>query len=685
MMQGGLSAADIAALSYGLAFLAFFIFSLLLLSNWRARRNARALVLAAVLTAFWAAATVGLAVWERPLSWPANLLDLLHSAIWLVFLLYLLKPSGLRLKALAGAAAAIAALDLAAGALGGAARIPLPALSALISARLLLAVLGMLLVEQWYRHTPPAQRWAVKFACLGVGGLFAYDFYLYSDALLFHVINGEIWSARGVVNALVAPLLALAAGRNAAWAPGLSLSRQMLFRSAALLGSATYLLAMALSAYYLRAIGGRWGALMQVAYLGGAAILLAGVLFSGALRAKLKVFINKHFYKAIFDYREEWLRFTRALSEDGPALGERTVQAVAQLVESPAGALWICREHGLCEPAASWNMAPQAAREPLDGPLCRFLEARQWVVDVADCRRAPRRYAGLALPDWLGALPQLWLLVPLMLHGRLFGFVALARPRTAIALNWEVRDVLKIAASQAASYLAHRESADSLTVARQFESFNRMSTFIVHDLKNLVSQLSLLLSNAEKHKDNPAFQEDMLGTLEHSVRKMTALLQKLSRGAAPEAPTPLPLERLLAAAVTARAGAEPAPHLEIGAPGLTVLADWVRLERVLGHLIQNAIEATARDGRVAVRLLREGGMAVVELSDSGQGMSEQFIRERLFRPFESTKKAGMGIGVFESREYIQEVGGRLEVASAPAAGTTFRVILPLHADGGAAV
>ncbi|MET3133184.1 putative PEP-CTERM system histidine kinase [Oxalobacteraceae bacterium GrIS 1.11] len=665
---------DIAALSHALASLAFFMLSLLLLSNWRARRNARALCVACLLTALWATGVVGLTLWAQPLPLLGDALEALRSGAWLVFLLLLLQPSGLRPRGFLIAIAGILAGQLLAAASGAA----FPGVMTVIVSRLLLAVLGMLLVEQWYRNTPAPQRWGVKFACLGIGGLFAYDFYLYSDALLFRSINAELWAARGIVNALSAPLLALSAARNPAWALGLSVSRQIMFRSAALLGSAIYLLAMASSAYYLRYFGGTWGAVMQVAYLGGAVLLLAGVLFSGALRAKLKVFINKHFYSAIYDYREEWLRFTRALSEDGPALGERTIQAVAQLVESPAGALWIRRERDMCMPAASWNMAPQTACEPLASPFCQFLETRQWVIDVPECLRKPDPQ--LALPDWLHAVSQLWLVVPLMLHGRLFGFVALALPRTRITLNWEVRDLLKIAGSQAAGYLAHRESADSLTVARQFESFNRMSTFIVHDLKNLVFQLSLLLSNAEKHKANPEFQRDMLGTLDHSVKKMTLLLQKLSRGEPQELATPLSIDKLLTQAVSAKAAEEPAPVLEILHAGLTVLANWARLERVLGHIIQNAIEATAKDGRVLVRLLREEHSAVVELHDTGQGMSEQFIRERLFKPFESTKAAGMGIGVFESREYIREMGGFLEVSSVPAVGTTFRVVLPLHID-----
>ncbi len=672
-----LAAADAAALSHGLASLAFFVLALLLISNWRARQNARALLVACLATGIWATGTVVLALLGLRISLAGDALEMLRTVAWLVFLLLLIDPSRTRLRAVL---AGIAVIVLAQWLLVVANQLGLPAAPGRASAsvcRLLLAVLGMLLVEQWYRNTPPLKRWGIKFACLGVGGLFAYDFYLYSDALLFRTINDDIWAARGIVDALCAPLLAISAARNPAWALGLSVSRQMLYRSAALLGSAIYLLAMAASAYYLRYFGGTWGALMQMAYLGGAALLLAGVLFSGSLRAKLKVYINKNFYNAIFDYREEWLRFTRALSEDGPALGERTIQALAQLVESRAGALWILRE-GQFAPAASWNWPPPAWSAPASGPLCQFLEARLWVIDVPDCKQHPRQYGGLALPPALLALPDVWLLVPLMLHGQLFAFVALARPRTPIGLNWEIRDVLKIAGSQAASYLAHRESLDSLMVSRQFESFNRMSTFIVHDLKNLVFQLSLLLSNAEKHRANPAFQEDMLGTLDHSVQKMKTLLQKLALGEALDTPAPLRLDGLLRQAVAAKASLAPAPRLEIVDAELTVLAHRARLERVLGHLIQNAIEATASDGSVAVRLLRERQSAVVELDDTGQGMSEQFIRERLFKPFDSTKTAGMGIGVFESREYIREVGGSLEVRSAPQVGTTFRVILPLH-------
>jgi putative PEP-CTERM system histidine kinase len=418
---------------------------------------------------------------------------------------------------------------------------------------------------------------------------------------------------------------------------------------------------------------------MQVTFLFGALLLLAGILFSGTFRAWLKVFISKHFYSYGYDYREEWMRFTRTLSEAGPNLGARTVQAVAALVESPGGALWQRREAGRFEPVAAWEVPLPDVVEPADSALCRFLESTQWVIDLDEYADDPEKYEGLVLPDWLRAFPRGWLVVPLMMGtNKLFGFVVLHTARSRVKLNWEVLDLLEIAGSQAASYLAQQDAADELMTARQFESFNRMSTFVVHDLKNLVSQLSLMNANAEKHKHNPEFQADMLETVSLSVQKMRLMLQKLSRIDVQEKPVPLAVDQVVRQAVANKAAFEPRPQLDLRDLGLRVLADRERLERVVGHLIQNAIEATPKDGSVTIGLRQEGDAVRIEITDTGEGMSEEFIRERLFKPFESTKSAGMGIGVFESREYINELGGRLEVSSRPMSGTTFKVILPLY-------
>ena len=132
-------------------------------------------------------------------------------------------------------------------------------------------------------------------------------------------------------------LIAVSAARNPQWSVGITVSRRILFYSAALFGAAAYLLAMAAAGYYLRFFGGSWGTVMQVSFLFGAVVLLLAVLFSGTLRSWLRVFISKHFFSYNYDYREEWLHFTRTLSESGHGLGERVIQALAQLVESPGG------------------------------------------------------------------------------------------------------------------------------------------------------------------------------------------------------------------------------------------------------------------------------------------------------------------------------------------------------------
>ncbi|ATQ73582.1 PEP-CTERM system histidine kinase PrsK [Massilia violaceinigra] len=676
---------NIATFSYSIAALAFALLGAVLLTRWRSRQHASVLASACALTVLWGGALAAQAWGTLPQNWAGELLEVARNGAWTVVLLSLLGHfegtswRQLRRTPALPAVAALYVLVLGDKVLSEFFPAVLGQQSGILGvmARIGMAVLGMLLVEQLYRNKPVQERWAIKFACLGIGGIFVYDFYLYSNALLMRQVNPEIWSARGVVNALTAPLIAVSVARSASWSTHIAVSRRLLFHSAALFGSAAYLLAMGAAGYYLRYFGGQWGSLMQMAFLFGALVLLAGILFSGTFRSWLKVFISKHFYSYNYDYREEWLRFTRTLSEAGPNLGERTLQAVGELVESSGGMLWIRREAGQCEPVASWHLPDSAPSEPDDSAFCRFLESRQWVVDLQEFSKDPDKYEGLVLPEWLNKFPRGWLVVPLMLQGRLFGFMLLLQPRSAITLNWEVIDLLKIAGSQAASYLAQHEAASALMLARQFESFNRMSTFVVHDLKNLVSQLGLLIPNAEKHKDNPEFQRDMLETVTLSVQKMRLMLQKLSRSASQERPAPLSIEKLLVQAVANKAAFEPRPLLTVAEPRLRVVADWERLERVVGHLIQNAIEATPKEGQVAITLSRADDSVIIEIRDTGEGMSEEFIRERLYKPFESTKSAGMGIGAFESREYIHELGGSLTVSSTPPQGTTFRITLPL--------
>ena len=435
-----------------------------------------------------------------------------------------------------------------------------------VAARVGMAVLGMLLVEQLYRNKPLQERWAIKFACLGIGGMFAYDFYLYSDAMLFRQVNPDIWAARGVVNALTVPLMAISMARSASWSSELAVSRRVMFHSAALFGSAIYLLAMGSAGYYLRYFGGSWGTVMQVAFLFGALMLLVG---DPVLRHLPRLAEGVH-QQALLQLQ---LRLPRGMA----ALYPHPVRARARAWASAPSRRWrrwSKARAARCGSGASRRRSsrpptgmcrPQRRAEPADSPFCQLPRtATQWVVDLQEYARQPGqvRQRGRC-PTGCTPSRARWLVVPLIMQGKLFGFMLLQQPRSPITLNWEVIDLLKIAGSQAASYLAQQEAANALMVARQFESFNRMSTFVVHDLKNLVSQLSLLMPNAEKHKRQSRSSSATCSKRSTiSVQKMKLLLQKLSRSESPEHPAPLPIDQVLRQAVALKAAFEPRPVLD---------------------------------------------------------------------------------------------------------------------------
>jgi putative PEP-CTERM system histidine kinase len=284
------------------------------------------------------------------------------------------------------------------------------------------------------------------------------------------------------------------------------------------------------------------------------------------------------------------------------------------------------------------------------------------------------------MPDWLEENPDYWLLVPLIQEESMIGFVILQQPRAPQALNWENRDLLKTAGMQTASYLALYQAADALADARQFEGFNRLSAFVIHDLKNLIAQLSLVAKNAARHKHNPDFVDDAIRTIENSVGKMNRLMAQLQTADASgrHDNKPLDLVQELRAVVDSRVNASPSPTFETGVDHAMVLAQEDRLGAVFGHVLQNALDATPPNGTVGVLLRVAGDHAIVEIRDTGTGMDAEFVQNRLFRPFDSTKGlTGMGIGAYECREVVQAAGGQVVVNSHPGQGTVFRIMLPL--------
>lgn len=421
-------------------------------------------------------------------------------------------------------------------------------------------------------------------------------------------------------------------------------------------------------------------ALVMVLGMGAPLVVL---LFSERLNARLKVFVSKHFVPFRYDYREEWLRLIDTLvsTDTDLPLPERVIKALAEIVGSPAGMLWTRADESRQLMALSgWNMQslPEAGIA-IDDPMIVFMLERQWIIDTAELSRRPELYAGLQRPLWLDTFPDGLLIVPLISNATLTGLIMLHQPGSNFRLSFEEIDLLRTSGRQVAAFLAQYEADQKLAEGRQFEAFNRLTAFVMHDLKNLIAQQSMMLRNAAKHKGNPAFIEDVMATIDNSVLRMNKLLQQLKSGEATGTRQCVRAAAVLADAVERCRGREPVPQFSDTASDLQIWIDRERFTAVLVHLIRNAQEATARDGSVHVAVgMADNGVAIT-IEDDGCGMEPEFIRTRLFRPFDTTKGSkGMGIGAYQARTLILDAGGSLQVDSEPGVRTRFTILLPLR-------
>ena len=699
----------IEVISFSTAAAFFFVLSFFLLGSRNRIPQKKMLVVATSCSGLWSAMVAYQASYGGFLG-ATQALGLLRSFAWFAFLLPLLnsiyhtteKVSAQFRVAFCGIAAFTLGLTLLTFyRISGGLALEFIAGNDVLAGHLLISIGGLVIVEQLYRNASQEQKRSLKYLCLAIGGMFAYDFYLYSDALLFQRINAGLWDARGFIHAFLALIIGTAVIRNGSWMltpnePNITISRRLVFHTTSLLGTGIYLVAIGVGGYYVKLYGGEWGATVQATFLFSAVLILLILIFSEQLRGRLRVFISKHFFSYKYDYREEWLGFIRKLTsaDETSSLHNQVIEAMAQIMNCPGGSLWMrqpiadsgnnAMDRFKCR--ANWNMDFVEEAEPATSSLISFLEQHRWVVDLDEYGREPglyRNIAKLEIPEWLKSDAEAWLVAPLTLDDKLFGFVVLTRPKEHYRshFNWEDCDILKTAGRQAASHLAQEEASKALSDAKRFEEFNRVSAYVIHDIKNLVAQQSLVVTNAAKHRHNPMFMDDVISTVENSVDKMNRLLEYLRSGVVEKVAADVDLTDILEKIIVERrqAGRQPVPELNLREPGsINVVAEQSRLSIIIGHIIQNAQDATPADGSITIRLYKNKLNAVLEVADNGCGMDEAFIRARLFRPFETTKgDEGMGIGVYEVREYVHSLGGDISVESTAGKGTTFRISIPL--------
>lgn len=538
--------------------------------------------------------------------------------------------------------------------------------------RLALALLVVLLAENLFRVADESERWHVGLVAIALGGLCAYDVLLYADAALSRGFSSTLVDARAALAAVATPLLAIAAVRDARWRCDPPVSRQVVFHGATLVVAGAFLLVIGALGEALHRLDVQWGATAQASLVAAAIIAVAVAASSRSARSRLRHLVVDHFFTARYDYRREWLRCVDVLSavDDRAPAEHRAIRAIADAVDSPAGVL-LTRdaEGGTIRWAGSWNLPAAHLTLTAEEPLIAALGAGQEVLvldgNVPACPKLRESYG------------PLWIAVPLphALDG-LSGVVLLAPPRALFKLDREVLELLRTLGREVAMFLAERRAAERLADERRLQDYAKRFAFVAHDVKTVSSQLSLLLANAEENLADPEFQHDMLVTVRASAARINALIVRLGQpgdvptGQAEETISPVERLRLLAAA---------RPNVvrvrEEGPRAWAAIAP-ARFDTALGHLINNAADASPPGEQVQVLVRGEGGRVVVEVTDRGSGMGPEFIRDELFRPLSTSKHGGSGIGAWQARELLREAGGELAVLSRPGAGTTMRVLLP---------
>lgn len=553
----------------------------------------------------------------------------------------------------------------------------------------LLAICGLILLEQVVRNTRDDLRWRLRHLNIGLGTLFCFQLVHSASALLFNAYVPIFVALQPAVFALAAPFIALASLRNSANPLRLNLSRRFVFSSGVLMVAGAFLLLMGLLGYLVRALDQDWGAALVALLTIVAGMATTTIFGSSHVRMRGRRWIEEHLFPTKYDYREEWRRVTEQLTEPNPDydLPQQILRALSGVLKSNGGAVWRLSPQGVLTPLnqlhTSWTMPLSAT---ISQQLRSFFEDREWVLDLR--KLPPEAKPVIDQCRELTELEHVRFLVPMIADSRLFGIAALTEPPLSLDLSWEDYSLLKLVARQSAGFLALREADRELAEAEKLSGLNQMTAFVVHDVKTISSQLSLLLENASKHRENPAFISDMLATVDNSVQRMQKLLGQL-RGDSTIDPSTVDLSVLLREMVDS-AKQLPKPELHLPDDEVSITADTSRLRSAIAHLIQNAADAASIgqplgscESTVTVELRKSASWAEVDIADNGPGMEQNFIADTLFEPFASTKGvSGMGIGAYQARSYVRSLGGDISVVSAPGKGSCFTIRLPLDSAHG---
>jgi len=542
----------------------------------------------------------------------------------------------------------------------------------------MLNLISLVLLEQLYRSANIETKKSVTPLVIALGIISVFDFVLYAQASMVGSIEFDFWYIRGYLSALAVPLLLISIRRFREGAVRIFVSRGVVFYSSMLMIAGLYLLLMALAGYVINYLGGEWGQFVSFGFFILGTIVLAVLLMTETIRRQVKVFISKHFFANKYEYREEWLELIGKIeTASAENYYQMSLKIMMSKVEATGGAILKANGNNKFTTKFCYDLALDDSFDKDLILLEHFTKSQGWIIDINEYSEDPLSYPSLFISakNWHAAGVNI--LVPIFIGKAFYGFFVLANSNEHEKLNWEDRDLLFAIAKQLGNFISLNEANDKLAESKQFDAFNQMSAFLVHDLKNIQAQLELITANATQHRDNPEFVDDVFETVESATERLAKVLTQLrNKQVAQSASKRVDLGDIIEQVIAQRNVTKPKVTLSVKGPCLATIDDE-RFFSVINHLIQNAQEATADDGLVKVTLNTTQQNINIIVSDNGCGMSESFIKTRLFKPFDTTKgNAGMGIGVFEAKQFFESVMGQLSVDSVEGQGTKMIISLP---------
>jgi putative PEP-CTERM system histidine kinase len=659
-------------------------YSLLLLLLFTVRKEGLAkylLILATAGTACWSlyhiSALFGVIEIDQLL-----LVDTIKQMIWLVFLLSCINNDFRSLKDVLVKPFSLAMLAIPIVAIVLPLFISIPITWRFI-AHTIIALQALVILELIYRQAGET-KWAYKPLVLYLGATNLFEFVTFANATMVGGLEVNYIAARGYIYTALLPFLVLAIRRIKHWGVEIFISREIVLHSSLLMVAGGYLFLMAMVGYFVKYIGGEWGATIQLVLIVLSTALLMTLFLSNNLRMKIRVFITKHFFANQFDYRIEWLKLTAALPSNESnitAVYHNALNGLIQAIDYNDGIL-LKREGHQLNVKAQIDHGLLTQREwQLLRELVKYSKKKDWIIDIEELRYKPFVYEGLKINHALLNECSFHLVIPIYKSETLWGLALLNGPHSTRKLNWELRDYLSAVTAQVSSYLFHNEAGKEVSENAQFAAFNRMSAFVLHDLKNVLAQIDLILANAEQHKDNPEFIDDTFETLQYTKARMDKMLRQLTekKEAQQSSEKLVSVSESLNTVIVNKCAANlPKPSLNVIDEKQLVI-DEEKFCNVMYHLISNAQQATPDQGsiNISVDMSTDQEFLIITIEDTGEGMSQEFIDNRLFKPFDTTKgNAGMGIGAYDAKSFVEKIGGSIKVESEQQKGSIFTLSFP---------